>query len=176
MANKIVSVLAKDKGKSNLVQKYLDVLTIEDIKTVNRWTSHADVSLDKLKRLAEKMRKVEPVEDLRVYRGIGMNLSYQEKMGIFEKKFIFHFLKKDFKEGTKFKYATPRPLSFTDNLQTAKAFGDTIVTTVFTKDNSFLRITEAFWEAANKIEASSLFQEVILLDVNQEIEYTIFKT
>lgn len=162
--------------KDFVVQKYLKVLTPQDAKMLLRWTTHADVPISDLKALSEKLQKVESVDKLTVYRGMGFNLSYQEKMGLFEKKFWMHFLRKEVKVGFKFKYATPRPLSFSDDLNTARGFGSTIVTTVLTRKNSYIRITQAMWEAINKIEPTTLFQETILLDINTDIEYTVFKT
>lgn len=163
-------------SEEQLVSRYLKILTREDVVMINRWTSHADVPLDQLIALSKKLRIVEYIPDLVVYRGCGTNLSYQEKMDMYEKKFFMHFLKPEVKPGYRLTYATPRPLSFTDDLKTARAFGSTIVSTVFGKDTNYIRFTQALWEAVNRIDASSLFQEVILLDVNKPITYTVVQT
>lgn len=160
-----------------LVKAYLKVLTVEDVRTLNNWTTSADTSIDILLKLQTKVKNIEPVENLAIFRGIGMNLSYQEKMGLFEKKLgIMHFLKNGIRKGFMFKYATPRPLSFASDRDTAKAFGDVIVTTVLTRKMRYIRLTQAFWEAANQIEASTWFKEVILLEVDKEVEYYVLET
>jgi len=160
----------------SLVKDYLDVLTVEDVKMINRWTSHADVPLDKLLALHKKIKDIEPTESLTVYRGIGHGLSYQEKMDLFEKKFFMYFLIKGVQKGYVFTYSTPRPLSFTDDIQTARAFGKVIVTTDLPRSLRYIRITQAFWEAVNQIDAASLFQEIILLETHREIKYTVLET
>jgi hypothetical protein len=157
------------------VKAYLKLLTRADIQMINRWTSHADVPIAKLLAFQTKIRNVEGQDQLQVYRGIGNGLSYQEKMDLYEKKFIFHCLKQGVGPGHQFSYSTPRPLSFSDDLNTAKAFGNTIVTTVFDQSIPYIRITQAFWEAANRIEAASLFQEVILLKINEPVQYQVFQ-
>lgn len=162
-----------DKQHLYFVGEYLKILTPDDIKMINRWTSHADVPINVLLKFASRICNVEPITNLQIYRGIGMNLSYQEKMGLFEKKFLMHFLIKGVKKGYKFSYSTPRPLSFTDDLALAHTFGNTIVTTELNSSMKHIRITDAFWDAANHISASSLFQEVILLEINKEIQYTV---
>lgn len=159
-----------------VVKRYLQVLTPVDVATINRWTSHADVPLDKLIALAKKLKPIEPVAQLTVYRGIGTGLSYQEKMDLYTKKFFMHFLKPGVKPGFVTQYATPRPLSFTDDIKTARAFGNTVVSTVFGPDTNYIRITHPLWEAINRIDAASLFQEVILLDINKPISYTVVET
>lgn len=159
-----------------LVQKYLKVITPEDVAMINQWTSAADVPIAILIKFQQKIKDIEPVANLKVYRGIGFNLSYQEKMDIYEKKFFMHFLKPGIGVGSEFTYSTPRPLSFTDDIKTAQSFGSTVISATFSKDTKYLRITDAFWEAVNRIDAASLFQEVILLEINKPFKYTVVET
>jgi hypothetical protein len=154
----------------------MDVLTADDIRMINRWTSHADVPIERLLMFQEKIKAIEPVAELVVYRGIGAGLSYQDKMGLYDKKFFMHFLQRNVTKGHVFTYNTPRPASFTDDIRTARAFGRTIVSTILPATSRYIRITEALWEAANRISASSLFQEVILLEVNKDIQCTVRET
>lgn len=166
----------KPKFDEKTVLDYLKVITRQDVMMINRWTSHADVPIKDLITFANKIKHVEPIGQLQVYRGIGFNLSHQDKMDLYDKKFLMYFLKSGVKPGYVTTYATPRPLSFTDDLSTAKAFGSTIVTTVLDKTTKYLRITQAFWEAVNRIDATSLFQETILLEINKPIKYTVLQT
>lgn len=161
---------------NSVVEDYLKVLTLDDIRMINRWTSHADVPIDVLIKFYLKIRNIEPVSNLQIYRGIGTNLSYQEKMNLFEKKFLMHFLMKGVQKGYNFTYSTPRPLSFSDDIKTARAFGNVVVSTTLNRAMKYIRITQAFWDAANQIDASSLFQEVILLEINKDVRYTVLET
>lgn len=158
-----------------IVNDYLRVITLDDVNMINRWTSHADVPIAKLITFAKKIKSIEPIARLTVYRGVGMGLSYQEKMNMYDKRLFMHFLKPEIKPGYKVTYSTPRPLSFAGDLNTAKAFGSTIVTTVFEPNRNYINITESFWEAVNRIDAASLFKEVILLDINVPITYTVLE-
>lgn len=158
-----------------IVEAYLQVITPEDVVMINRWTSHADVPLPTLIAFSKKIKNIEPIQNLTVYRGIGSGLSYQEKMDMYDKKLFMHFLKPGIKVGSKIRYSTPRPLSFASDLATAKAFGSTIVTTVFGHNRNYINITDSFWEAVNRIDAASLFKEVILLDINVPITYTVLE-
>lgn len=173
-----LELFGRDEPKfdEKTVLDYLKVITRQDVVMINRWTSHADVPIKDLIIFANKIKHVEPIGQLHVYRGIGFNLSYQDKMDLYDKKFLMYFLKPGVKPGYVTTYATPRPLSFTDDLSTAKAFGSTIVTTTLDKTTKYLRITQAFWEAVNRIDATSLFQETILLEINKPIKYTVLQT
>lgn len=159
-----------------VVQAYLSVLTKEDIKTINRWTAAADVPFSAMLALSKKLQSIEPVPELKIFRGIGFGLSYQEKMGLFEKKTFGWRLKDGVRKGTEFEYSTPRPLSFSTDLFTARAFGKVVVTSTLTLRHKYINITEAFWNAANSIDAASLFHEVILLEINKDMPYTVLET
>lgn len=157
------------------VDSYLKILTKKDFDMLFSWTVYADtkVKINELIEFHNKIKNIEPVNNLTIYRGIGGNLRQQEKMDLYEKKFFMYFLKKNINVGDKFEFMSPRPLSFTDDIDTARAFGNVIIKTILPNHYKYIRITDSLWMAANKISNYTFFKEVVLLETNKPIKYEI---
>lgn len=100
----------------------------EMIELLDDWILSPDADL--LEKLRPYVKKFESIARLRVgtklYRGFDATSSYQDTMGLSKKKFLFNeVLKHDV--GDSFNYVISKPLSFSTDIDIARAFGKTVV-------------------------------------------------
>jgi len=120
------------------------------IELLDDWILAPDGDL--LAKLRTHTRTSQSISRLKIgtklYRGFDPTSSYQDTMGLSIKKWLFNEVK-EHRVGDTFEYSIERPLSFTTDIDIARAFGKTIVQLVSIPDD-YIWITDELSSLVSK--------------------------
>lgn len=127
-----------DHKKIEKLLKYPDLL-----KSLDEWVLCPNHNLlPKLKQLSQIVDKLYNFNyNSKIYRGFNKN-SIQDTMGLTNRGFFLDSLKKETKPGYEFTYKVTNPLSFSTDLNIAKAFGKIVIETKLPKHNKLVITNE----------------------------------
>lgn len=136
-AVKDINLSKLDKTLVSKYERYPEIIELLD-----DWILSPDGDL--LDKLRSHTRTLQSIARLKIgtklYRGFDPKSSYQDTMGLSKKGWLFNEVR-DHEVGNTFDYPITRPISFTTDLDIAKAFGKTIVQLV-SIPNDYIWITD----------------------------------
>lgn len=135
-----------DHKKIQILLKYPDLL-----KALDEWILVPNRNLlPKLKQLSLIVDKLYTFNyNSKIYRGFRKN-SIQDTMGLTNRGFFIDTLKRETAPGYEFTYKVTNPLSFSTDLNIAKAFGKIVIETKLPKHNKLV-ITNELAHIINKM-------------------------
>lgn len=151
------------------------------MKSVDDWILVPNKNtLKQLEHVLSILRHIQPVRlPEYLYRGFSPKSSYQNTMGLSDKGFFWNTVKHH-KVGDVFTYQLRDPVSFTSNIDIARAFGDTIieVSTVGLKDHALVLTDELCYVVGKLRNHTQKYtqDEVIVLPSALEIRFKVIET
>jgi hypothetical protein len=148
-------------------------LTTAEKQTLYDWSNLADQKhLHILENIRDKVLQIQPLTEktYSVYRGMGLNVSFQETMNIIQAGWFGHRLKSGLHLGSTFQFRNARPISFSTDVMIARAFGDIVVTTTVDSTDHFLLFTPELSVVRNrfvKLHNHQTQDEIILFPADR---------
>lgn len=169
--------LDPSKIDKSIVSKYLAEERL--MESLSEWTLLADSRhLSDLQKVAELVRKLQsPKIPSIVFRGFRPN-GLQDNLGTVKKKFLFNEIVHH-DERSVFRYKPVRPLSFTSEVEIARAFGDIIVEADIRKigDHCLLITDElAYAIGVNKLGPPHTQREIVVFPSVGELSFKIIRS